>query len=301
MSIIPNINNEALQLLPDIALWKQQIADAINERGGNANPNSAFTQLAQDIEDIENFPTTGFEYINETYRPRTLMEAYNNRCKLLSVKDDFITKLEEYSFSNCVYLASLNFANLEEIISNNFNLCQALTIVEFPKLKKINGSSNFSGCYNLKIINFPELQEINGSENFSNCRNLEYVNFASVSIIKGQEFYGAVIKESIVFGTLIEFYINTFSSCDLSFLKNISVGHDTNIDLPFNRWTATYAIAEGQSGIDELNSNLYNNLLTKLYDHSNDGETRTLQIGWLDHVTEENIAYANAKGWTLTT
>ena len=56
----------------------------------------------------------------------------------------------------------------------------------------------------------------------------------------------------------------------------------------------------GQSGIDELNSNLYNNLLTKLYDHSNDGETRILQIGWLDYITPENIAYANAKGWTIT-
>lgn len=90
MSIIPNINNKALQLLPDIALWKQQIADAINERGGNANPNSAFTQLAQDIEDISNFPTTGFEYISEIYRPRTLMEAYNNRLYIKSITDNFI-------------------------------------------------------------------------------------------------------------------------------------------------------------------------------------------------------------------
>lgn len=84
-------------------------------------------------------------------------------------------------------------------------------------------------------------------------------------------------------------------------LRNFTIGQDTDVDLPFQDWTATNIIATGQSGIDELNSNLYNNLLAKLYDHSNDGETRVLRIGWLAHVTQENIDYANSKGWTLTT
>lgn len=84
-------------------------------------------------------------------------------------------------------------------------------------------------------------------------------------------------------------------------IRNITIGQDTNINLPFQNWTATNVIAEGQSGITELNSNLYNNLLTKLYDHSQDGVTRTLRLGWLAKVSAENIAYANAKGWTLTT
>jgi hypothetical protein len=83
-------------------------------------------------------------------------------------------------------------------------------------------------------------------------------------------------------------------------LRNITIGQSTNINLPFQNWTAQSVIAEGQSGIDELNSNLYNNLLTKLYDHSTDGQTRTLRLGWLAHVTQENIDYANSKGWTLT-
>ena len=84
-------------------------------------------------------------------------------------------------------------------------------------------------------------------------------------------------------------------------LRNITIGVGTDIDLPFQNWTATNVIAEGQPSIDELNSNLYNNLLTKLYDHSTDGQTRTLRLGWLAHVTQENIDYANSKGWTLTT
>ena len=100
------------------------------------------------------------------------------------------------------------------------------------------------------------------------------------------------------FGTIT--YVNPNFS-PLPKVRDITIGQDTNVNLPFNNWTATNVIAEGQSAIDELNSNLYNNLLTKLYDHSQDGETRTLRIGWLANVTAENIAYANAKGWTLTT
>jgi hypothetical protein len=84
-------------------------------------------------------------------------------------------------------------------------------------------------------------------------------------------------------------------------LRTVTIGQDTDTILYFQNWTATNVITEGQSGIDELNANLYNNLLTKLADHSTDGQTRKLRLGWLAHVTQENIDYANSKGWTLTT
>jgi hypothetical protein len=83
-------------------------------------------------------------------------------------------------------------------------------------------------------------------------------------------------------------------------LRTVTIGQGTDINLPFQNWTATSVIAEGQSGIDELNSNLYNNLLTKLYDHSEDGEERTLRLGWYDYVSEENKLYAKHKGWNIT-
>ncbi|MEF2919023.1 MAG: hypothetical protein U0O22_00965 [Acutalibacteraceae bacterium] len=200
--------NCSLSLLADVAEVKQQIADAIKERGGNANPNSAFTQLAQDIEEIPNFPTTGFEYISEIYRPRTLMEAYNSR-------------------------------------------------------------------YYLKSIVNNTIEEISGSYTFYSCASLQSVQFGS-----------------------LERCVDPFSTTPN--LRDITI-QDADINLPFQNWTATNVINEGPSGIDELNTNLYNNLLTKLYDHSTDGQTRTLRLGWLAYVTQENIDYANSKGWTLTT
>jgi hypothetical protein len=123
----------------------------------------------------------------------------------------------------------------------------------------------------------PNLTTISGSNTFQGCSSLQSVEFGRLILI-AESFY------------------NTKPN-----LRNITIGAGTDVNLPFQNWTAKDVIAEGQSGIDELNSNLYNNLLTKLYDHSNDGETRTLRLGWLAKVSQENIDYANSKGWTLTT
>jgi hypothetical protein len=111
--------------------------------------------------------------------------------------------------------------------------------------------------------------------------------------------YNTNLTEIVIGKLLVQ--NSLFGSTNMVKLRNITIGEYTDVNIDFNGWTATNVIAEGQSGIDELNSNLYNNLLTKLYDHSDDGETRTLRIGWLAHVTQENIDYANSKGWTLTT
>ena len=301
MSIIPNINNEALQLLPDIALWKQQIADAINERGGNANPNSAFTQLAQDIEDLENFPTTGFEYISEIYRPRTLMEAYINRSMLKKIECSYIFEItNNYAFTNCSFLEFIRFSELTEIRANTtFSGCPVLYNVKLDKLERIIGDYTFSNCTNLTNTHFPNVLEIRGQFTFSSCSNLKILSLPKISIISDTRFLtNANVITNLIFGTLVE--LTDIFHTKKSYLRNITIGVGTDITLPFLNWTATNVVAEGQSSIDELNSNLYNNLLTKLYDHSEDGETRILQIGWLDYITPENIAYANAKGWTIT-
>ena len=294
--------NCSLSLLADVAEGKKQIADAINERGGNANPNSTFTQLAQDIEDIENFPTTGFEYISEIYRPRTLMEAYNSRIYLKSVVNNTIEEISGNStFHNCTSLQSVQLPSLVTISGTaTFQSCTSLQSVQLPSLVTISGNSTFHNCTSLQSVQLPSLVTISGTATFHNCTSLQSVQLPSLVTISGNStFQSCTSLQNIELGTLIKcsdpFY-NTKTN-----LRNITIGQDTDVDLPFQNWTATSVIAEGQSGIDELNANLYNNLLTKLYDHSTDGQTRTLRLGWLAYVTQENIDYANSKGWTLTT
>ena len=247
--------NCSLSLLADVKQVKENLVASIEYKGGTSNADKSFQGIAQDIEDIPNFPTTGFEYISEIYRPRTLMEAYNSR----------------------IYLKSIINNTIEGISGGHtFYSCSSLQSVQLPNLVTISGINTFYSCSSLQSVQLPNLVMISGGSTFYNCSSLQSVQF------------GSLIR-------CVDPFFNPKPN-----LRNITI-QDANINLPFQNWTANAVISEGQTGIDELNSNLYNNLLTKLYDHSQDGQTRTLRLGWLAYVTQENIDYANSRGWTLTT
>jgi hypothetical protein len=183
------------------------------------------------------------------------------------------------------------FYAVTEIIDNqtteftsrlSYNTHNGSTLLIFPNLKIMK-------MYKLRIIKDTQLIQY---------LDLEYCEFPTLDTIQASAL-GSEVQKNLIVGTLITCASPFYR--DVKNLRNITIGQDTNIDLPFNKWKATNVIAEGQSGIDELNENLRTNLLEKLYDHSEDGQTRTLRLGWLAHVTQENIDYANSKGWTLTT
>jgi hypothetical protein len=163
---------------------------------------------------------------------------------------------------------------------------------------------NFKNLSYLRYVNFPNITYISIIQSFLNCISLEEVIMPSLtgfhSLSEANNPFNTSKLKNIVFGKLNNLKYG-IAYTNLTNLRNFTIGNLTDTNLPLSRWTATNVINEGPSGIDELNSNLYNNLLTKLYDHSNDGETRTLRLGWLAYVTQENIDYANSKGWTLTT
>ena len=148
--------------------------------------------------------------------------------------------------------------------------------VQLPNLSVISGGHTFSSCSSMQSVQLPNLSVISGTYTFNSCSSMQSVQFGSLR-------------------RCIDPFYNPKPN-----LRDITI-QDADINLPFQNWTATNIIKEGQSGIDELNENLRTNLLEKLYDHSTDGQTRTLRLGWLAHVTQENIDYANSKGWTLTT
>ena len=316
--------NCSLSLLADVAEGKKQIADAINYKGGKAEPTQAFTELAENIKDIPNFNTKGCEYISDIYKPTTLLDAYYNRYYIKSIVDNYVEEISgAYTFYNCTSLQNVQLPSLVTISgTGTFQNCTALQSVQFPSLVTIRGSNTFNDCTSLQSVQFPSLVTISGFYTFYGCTSLQSVQFPSLVTISGTyTFYGCTSLQSVQFPSLVtisgtgmfqnctslqNIELGTLIKCVDPFgntktnLRNITIGQDTDVDLPFQNWTATNVINERQSGIDELNDNLYNNLLTKLYDHSTDGQTRTLRLGWLAYVTQENIDYANSKGWTLT-
>jgi hypothetical protein len=317
--------NCSLSLLADVAEGKKQIADAINTKGGEASAESSFSQLA---EDVLAMPTSGIlaNGITQT-EPfsflKYLTSDINN--EITEINDSEITTIVRYyafyknitlskislpnlttisggnTFYGCSSLRSVELPNLTTISGGyTFQSCSSLQSVELPNLATISGGNTFDTCSSLRSVELPNLTTISGGYTFQSCSSLQSVELPNLATISGgNTFYGCSSLRSVEFGRLIliaESFYNKKGN-----LRNITIGAGTDVNLPFQYWTATNVIAEGQSGIDELNSNLYNNLLTKLYDHSEDGETRTLRLGWLAKVSQENIDYANSKGWTLTT
>ena len=286
----------------EIASGKQAIAAAINAKGGEASATESFSELAQDIQDT---PTSGvlssgivqsepFKFLDYVCR----QVAY----PFTEIDDDSVTVINKgYAFYNQTQLLKVKMTALRTISGGSvFLSCTALQSVELPVLAVISGINAFYNCSALQNVTLPNLITISDNYTFYDCSALQNVTLPNlITIYGGSLFYGSSSLQNVTFGTLTA--MNEPLGNSKENLRNITIGQDTNINLPFQFWKATNVIAEGQPGIDELNANFYNNLLTKLYDHSNDGQTRTLRIGWLSRVTAENIAYANAKGWTLTT
>ena len=290
----------------EIASGKQAIAAAINAKGGEASATESFTKLAQDIQDtptsgvlsggiVQSEPFSFIDYVCKT-------GAY----PFSEIDDSSVTVIDRpYTFLAQTQLLKVSMTALGTISGGSvFASCSALQEVDMPNLTTISGNYVFQSCSSLQRIEFPNLQIwTDASRCFAGCSSLEEF-IAPILRYYSQSYFGPFYLsnnlKNIVVGTLTN-QCFTFTENSQANLRNITIGQDTNINIDFSRWSATNVIAEGQSGIDELNSNLYNNLLTKLYDHSQDGQTRTLRIGWLANVTAENIAYANAKGWTLTT
>jgi hypothetical protein len=289
-------------MLNDVAEGKKQIADAINTKGGEANKDSSFSQLA---EDVLAMPTSGIlsNGITQT-EPFSFVQYLTNNINssITELNTSEITNISRsYAFCNNITLSKISLPNLTTISGiSTFNGCTSLQEIKLPNLTTISGGNTFSNCNSLQSVELPNLATISGGTTFSNCSSLQSVELPNLATISGgSTFLSCTLLSDIELGTISRI-VDIFAQAKPN-LRNITIGQGTDINLPFQYWTATNVIAEGQSGIDELNSNLRTNLLEKLYDHSTDGQTRTLRLGWLAKVSQENIDYANSKGWTLTT
>lgn len=299
--------NITLSVLADITQAKKDIAEAINIKGGNSNENESFAELAEDIKNLnDTFITFGVTTNGEKMDWLKFVATSNaeDRSFIKEIDNDEITSISiQQCFANCVNLTKIRFSNLIDIEApNSYNGCTLLNEIECDNLLSIRGLACFSNCPSLKELNLQNLISITGANAFAQSPLIK-INIPQCSVLGINGIFGTPkYLRKVVVGTLTSLHVNTFGTASnrMNVLRNFTIGVNTDIDLPLYQWTATEVIAEGQSGIDELNENLYNNLLIKLYDHSQDGETRTLRVGWLAHVTQENIDYANSKGWTLT-
>lgn len=203
------------------------------------------------------------------------------------ITSEGIVQTNQFSFVGGLFN---NYSAVTEIHDNSTTSFKS-------RLMYLNSDGNSSIMFpNLQLLEMTKLEKLEQAQ-LSNYRRIKTLIFPMLmemkTSLRGDELVNLITG-------ILEVCLNPFLST-ASNLRNVSIGQGTDVNIPFQNWTATEVIAEGQSSIDELNNNLRTNLLEKLYDHSTDGQTRTLHLGWLAHVSQENIDYANSKGWTLTT
>lgn len=115
-----------------------------------------------------------------------------------------------------------------------------------------------------------------------------------------QSTYG-VLAYGLKLGTLTTFAADaSLGGTNQTLMRFISVGAGTAVDLHFRYWNATYVIAEGQTGIDELNYNIKTYIADKVADRTNDTAlTVTFGAALYNVLTADTIAAFTAKNWNV--
>lgn len=187
---------------------------------------------------------------------------------------------------------------------DRFVLCNAIDgslIGEFISNSELVTASE--GCFCQQIVE-AECRSITSMQNrafSSTSTNIKKIIFPNcVSVTNGAILtVPCKIVEVIVLGALQTFVYNFFYS-DATNLRHFEVGQDTAIALDVRRWTATNVIAEGQSGIDELNYNIKTYIADKVADRTGDSSlTITFGASLYNVLTADTIAAFTAKNWNV--
>lgn len=180
------------------------------------------------------------------------------------------------------------------MIRNGFEDCNFMRlpgITSFPNVQGFTGSHaslyfpNATGTFQILQFNQWTGEEFEAPSTSTLSRNIWRTN--GVSLKK-------IIVGTITSASGIVFY-NPENA-----LRVFSVGVGTSAELRLNNWTATNVIAEGQTGIDELNYNIKTYLADRVADRTGDSAlTVTFGASLYNVLTPATIAAFTAKNWSV--
>jgi hypothetical protein len=276
----------------ELSNGKQLIAQAISDKGVPATADESLSELAEKVSEIDWNPNVGFTFM-DGYAPKTLVEYLNGYYKnLLSVNDYQIT-------TDLKYGAFFNCTNVTSIILNDFQV---------PTLDSRLTQSIFYGNTNLRYVKLSKITNINNGQAWdgsgsAGIQTLYDINFE----VPNCSYFATTllgrnnnrIFSSLTFGKLTTFNISSLGGAQY-LLRNITVGNGTDITLNLSLWDALDVIAEGQSGIDELNSNIQNNLVANLKDNTGlTAKTVTFGQNLRNVLTAETEQMFADKNWNI--
>lgn len=145
-----------------------------------------------------------------------------------------LTRIDDYAFSNCDNLVSIEFPSmLEEIGVQAFYSCDALETITFAdnaSLKTIRKEA-FYDCDNLTSFEFVDSLEVIGASAFYSCNKLGDLVFGEnscLTTIGKQAFYGCESIQTITMpGSLVTIDEKAFYNC--SGLKTVTFPSDASL------------------------------------------------------------------------
>lgn len=128
-------------------------------------------------------------------------------------------------------------------------------------------------------VYFPTVTRCSYSASFRNNTSLETVEVGTLTAWAGTDWFNVGLKSKF---------------------RKFTVGQGTAIAIYLQKWTATDVIAEGQSGIDELNYNIKTYLADRVADRTGDTAlTITFGTDLYNVLTAATIAAFTAKNWNV--
>jgi hypothetical protein len=232
-----------------ISGW-DSVVDAVNAQGGADKyivlDLSACTMSGGETSfDPDNTISTGKEKILSLVLPNTVTRvregtlvigengsydttaAFEYFTFLKEVRGAAVTRIGNYAFSGCSYLATASFPEATSIGAEAFSGCQNLTTAPCPKATSI-GEWAFAGCA-LTTASFPEVTSI-GRGAFDDCEALTTASFPKVTFIGEDAFFYCTALTTASFPEATSIGGSAFDGCvaltTASFPKAISIGEE---------------------------------------------------------------------------
>lgn len=278
-----------LEKIDVTSLLRDELAQNLREKGQPVEAGDGLTQLVPRVRQIVgggHIIDEGIEWYDDTPQ-LTIAEilSYTRLQQVFNIAPQYL------DYSPLDYIKGIHIRRFPlQIRANMFNATNSqssrLIWIIADETTGLQGGA-FTYQNKLKMAIFPKCTSFQTP--FTSCGSLEQVEL----------------------GVLTTFAWGSTTQYKADKLRLLTIGGGSDVNIPMQMWTATNVIAEGKASQLELIANAKHGIAKKVYDHSADGQTRTITIGWvatLANDTDTDVIRAlddladtfNAKGWTLS-
>lgn len=274
-----------LEKIDVTSLLRDELAQNLREKGQPVEAGDGLTQLVPRVRQIVgggHILDEGIEWAENTPQIAISDLLFNAR-------------------NNSYFVSSTNFTYGRYVVGMRAN--------EIPSALA-SWRANTSGISQLKWVEFGGVGAVQ-QNGLAFHTQLERVYMPNCYSLATGALGNCPALKHITLGTLTTLVPTAFGNVAIKNVRYLEVGQNTDINLDIHLVTSANVIAEGKAGKLELIANAKAGIAEKVYDHSADGQTRTITIGWVATLaddTDTDVIRAlddladtfNAKGWTLS-